>query len=76
MPDGFRVDVTALQRAAIGVVNVIDAASVQKVSDIDVAKSAFGHDHLAGTVSAMADNPGSAAQMMLGTGLVALGGST
>lgn len=51
MADGFRVDVGALVKAADGVVSTIQALGVKKVSDIDANKSAFGHDHLGGTVS-------------------------
>jgi hypothetical protein len=55
MADGFRVDVTALQKAAVGVADTIEAVSSHKVSDIDCDKSAFGHDHLAATVSDFCD---------------------
>lgn len=54
MADGFRVDVTALQKAAVGVADTIEAVSSHKASDIDCDKSAFGHDHLA-TVSDFCD---------------------
>jgi hypothetical protein len=60
MADGFRVDVTALQKAAVGVADAIEAVSSHKVSDIDCDKSTFGHDHLAATVSDFCDRGRSA----------------
>ncbi|MEP6695315.1 MAG: hypothetical protein ABJA34_00390 [Pseudonocardiales bacterium] len=55
MADGFRVDVKALTEAADGVVGTMQAVGEKRVSDIDRAKSSFGHDHLAGTVSDFCD---------------------
>jgi hypothetical protein len=51
MPDGFSVDLAALQKAAEGVTDTLNALATKKVSDIDAQKSAFGHDKLGGTVS-------------------------
>jgi hypothetical protein len=50
MPDGFSVDLGALQKAAEGVTDTLNALATKKVSDIDADKSAFGHDKLGGTV--------------------------
>ncbi len=55
MADGFRVDLKALLDAAEGVVGTVEAIDAQKVSDIDCAESAFGHDQLGGTVSDFCD---------------------
>lgn len=55
MVDGFRIDVTALQQAAAGVANTIFAVQQQRVNKIDPDRSAFGHDHLADTLSAFCD---------------------
>lgn len=51
MADGFSVDLKALIEAAGGVAGTLQAMGGQKVADIDADKSAFGHDHLGGTVS-------------------------
>jgi len=50
MADGFYVDLAALQAAAEGVTDTLNAMATKKVSDIDGPKSAFGHDRLGGTV--------------------------
>ncbi len=55
MADGFRVDVRALTEAANGVEGTVEAVGKKKVSDVDCSKSAFGHDHLAGTVKDFCD---------------------
>ena len=51
MADGFYVDLGALQNAAEGVTDTINAMATKKVSDIDAPKSAFGHDQLGDTVA-------------------------
>ncbi|TCO62992.1 hypothetical protein [Actinocrispum wychmicini] len=51
MPEGFSVDLAALQQAAEGVTDTLNTLATKKVSDIDADKSAFGHDKLGGTVS-------------------------
>lgn len=51
MAEGFQVDLDALQRAAEGIMDTLDAMATKKVSDIDAAESAFGHDALGATVS-------------------------
>lgn len=51
MAEGFRVDLDALERAAEGVSGTLAQVRRHKISDIDCAKSAFGHDHLADTVA-------------------------
>ena len=55
MSDGFSVYLDALRRAAEGVTDTLDAMATRKVSDIDAAKSGFGHDGLADTVSDFCD---------------------
>lgn len=51
MPEGFSVDLAALQQAAEGVTDTLNTLATKKVSDIDADRSAFGHDKLGGTVS-------------------------
>lgn len=55
MGEGFAVDLEALHTAADGVTDTLDAMATKKVSDIDAAKLAFGHDGLADTVSNFCD---------------------
>jgi hypothetical protein len=55
MADGYYVDLDALWKAADGVTETINAMATKKVSDIDAAKDAFGHDGLAGTVQDFCD---------------------
>jgi hypothetical protein len=50
MADGFSVDLDALQNAAEGVTDTLNAMATKRVKDVDAAKSAFGHDKLGGTV--------------------------
>jgi hypothetical protein len=50
MADGFSVDLDALQNAAEGVTDTLNAMATRRVKDVDAAKSAFGHDKLGGTV--------------------------
>lgn len=51
MPEGFSVDIGALQNAAEGVMDTLNAMATKKVKDIDAPGDAFGHDKLGGTVS-------------------------
>jgi hypothetical protein len=51
MAGGFRVDLTALDRAADGVNGTIDMVSQQPVGDIPFDQSALGNDQLAASVS-------------------------
>lgn len=51
MADGFRVDLTALQQAAQGVVGVLDEVSLQSVGNIPHGSNAIGHSGLAATFS-------------------------
>jgi hypothetical protein len=50
MADGFSVDLGALQSAAEGVTDTLNAMATKRVKDVDADKSAFGHDKLGGTV--------------------------
>lgn len=49
--DGFRVDLTALDRAARGVRETIEAMNRKPVEDLDCPAEAFGHKRLVTTVS-------------------------
>lgn len=51
MAEGFSVDLGALQNAAEGVMDTLNAMATKKVKDIDAPSEAFGHDKLGGTVS-------------------------
>jgi hypothetical protein len=53
--DGFYVDFAALQQAAEGVTDTINAMVTRKVSDIDAPRHAFGHDRLGDTVADFCD---------------------
>lgn len=55
MPEGFRVDLAALQDAADGVGGTLDEVARHKVSDIDCDPSAVGHDRLGATVADFCD---------------------
>lgn len=55
MADGFEVDLGALEQASQGVNDMLVELQHKKVKDIDGAKSAYGHDKLAGTVSDFCD---------------------
>jgi hypothetical protein len=52
---GFRVDLGALEQASAGINDTLTQLSERKVDDVDCAKSTFGHDDLAGTVSDFCD---------------------
>lgn len=55
MPDGFRVDLPALKKAAEGVNSTIGAMAKKRVRDIDCPADGFGHDRLAATVAEFCD---------------------
>ena len=55
MPDHFQVDIDALAAAAVGVGDAIAAAADQRVEDLDVDGSAFGHEGLAATTKDFGD---------------------
>ncbi|MBO0871455.1 MAG: hypothetical protein J2P15_23115 [Micromonosporaceae bacterium] len=50
MTNEVYVELDSLQAAAEGITDLLGEMATKKVSDIDPAKSAFGHDDLAGTV--------------------------
>ena len=50
MANDLYVELDQLQAAAEGITDLLGEMATKKVSDIDPAKSAFGHDDLAGTV--------------------------
>jgi hypothetical protein len=53
--DGFRVNLGALEQASAGINDTLTQLSERKVDDVDCARSAFGHDDLADTVSDFCD---------------------
>lgn len=53
--DGFRVNLGALEQASAGINDTLTQLSERKVNDVDCARSAFGHDDLADTVSDFCD---------------------
>jgi hypothetical protein len=55
LAEGFFADLGALQKAAEGVTDTLNAMATKKVSDIDAPESAFGHDGLGGTVADFCD---------------------
>ena len=55
MSDHFQVNIEALAAAAVGVGDAIAAAADQRVEDLDVDGSAYGHDGLAATTKDFAD---------------------
>lgn len=55
MPDGFRVDLSALQNASEGVNETIESVRKQPVRDIDCPADSFGHDRLATVTAEFAD---------------------
>ncbi|WP_338595496.1 hypothetical protein [Saccharopolyspora sp. SCSIO 74807] len=54
MSEGFRVDLHALQEASKGVSDTVQAARKDRVADLATGVE-FGHDRLAGTVTAFCD---------------------
>ena len=55
MSDHFQVNIEALAAAAVGVGDAIAAAADQRVEDLDVDGSAYGHHGLAATTKDFAD---------------------
>ena len=51
----FYVDLEALEDAASGINRTLDAMATKKVSDVDAAAEAFGHDELASAVADFCD---------------------
>lgn len=51
MSEGFKVDFTALVKAADGVNGTMAALANKKVSDIGAAEASYGNEALAGTCS-------------------------
>lgn len=51
MASGFRVDLSALEQAAVGVAGVLDQVAQQRLHGIKTADAVVGHDRLASTVS-------------------------
>ena len=55
MADGFQVDLGALEDAAEGITVTLNQLRAAKVDQLDGDRSAYGHDHLAGTISDFCD---------------------
>jgi hypothetical protein len=55
MPDGFRVDLGALENAAEGVNTTLYDLQSKKVSDLDGKKDDYGHADLGDTVADFCD---------------------
>jgi hypothetical protein len=55
MPDGFSVDLGALENAAEGVNTTLYDLQAKKVNDLDGSKDDYGHGHLADTVADFCD---------------------
>jgi hypothetical protein len=55
MPDGFRVDLGALESAAEGINTTLYELQSKKVSDVDGAKGDYGHDDLGDTIADFCD---------------------
>ncbi|MDQ6875321.1 MAG: hypothetical protein M3042_09715 [Actinomycetota bacterium] len=51
MARGFRVDLSALQQAAVGVSGVIDEVDQQALHGIQTGPAVIGHDRLSGTLA-------------------------
>jgi hypothetical protein len=55
MPDGFRVDLGALENAAAGINKTLNNLKARKIDALDGRKADFGHPHLADTVADFCD---------------------
>ena len=55
MSDGFRVDLSALEKASAGINMTIEDLSLAKVDTLDGKSSVYGHDGLASTVADFCD---------------------
>jgi hypothetical protein len=55
MSDGFRVDLGALENAAIGINTTLNDLKAGRIDDLDGRKADYGHDHLAETIADFCD---------------------
>jgi hypothetical protein len=55
MPDGFRVDLAALEDAAAGINMTLEDLGNARVDSLDGRSADYGHDHLASTVADFCD---------------------
>jgi len=55
MSDGFRVDLGALENAAIGINTTLNDLSARRIDDLDGHGADYGHRHLAETVADFCD---------------------
>jgi hypothetical protein len=55
MSDGFRVDLGALEDAAIGINTTLNDLRATRVDDIDGRAADYGHDRLAETIADFCD---------------------
>jgi hypothetical protein len=55
MADGFRVDLGALEDAAIGITTTLNDLKAKRIDDLDGRKADYGHDKLAETIADFCD---------------------
>jgi hypothetical protein len=55
MSDGFRVDLGALEDAAIGINTTLNGLKAKRIEDLDGRKADYGHGGLAGTIADFCD---------------------
>ncbi|HEX5203381.1 MAG TPA: hypothetical protein VFW27_25905 [Actinoplanes sp.] len=55
MSEGFRVDLGALEDAAIGINTTLNDLKARRVDDLDGRKADYGHDGLAETIADFCD---------------------
>ena len=55
MSDGFRVDLGALEDAAIGINTTLNDLKAKRIDDLDGRKADYGHDKLAETIADFCD---------------------
>ena len=55
MADGFRVDLGALEDAAIGINTTLNDLKAKRIDDLDGRKADYGHDKLAETIADFCD---------------------
>jgi hypothetical protein len=53
--DGFRVDLGALEDAAIGINQTLHRLKAQRIDDLDGRKADYGHQRLADTIADFCD---------------------
>jgi hypothetical protein len=53
--DGFRVDLGALEDAAVGINQTLNDLKVERIDDLDRRKADYGHSRLADTIADFCD---------------------